>query len=129
MSAPYEHQLIIPGEFVSHSGLRLPFKINCDALSDAEITAIADVMAKTLPAFSSVEGVPTGGLRLASALRPFASEDGPVLIVDDVCTTGASLEAQRDGRKAIGVVIFNRGGLPRWCSALFEVRAYKEASR
>ena len=34
-------------------------------------------------------------------------------------TTGNSLEQQRNGREAIGYVIFARGPLPAWAKALF----------
>lgn len=116
-------QLIVPGSFTSHSGLVLPFKIDCDALSDADIQAIAGVMASYGLKYHSVEGIPTGGLRLAAALAPLVSDPGGELplIVDDVCTTGRSLEEQRAGRNAIGQVIFCRGTLPNWCRAIFHV--------
>lgn len=110
--------LLVPGEFTSHSGLKLPFKIDCDALTDDDIAVCAQLIHDLVPPFSRVEGVPNGGLRLARALQPYAS-DGPLLIVDDVWTTGVSMNHHRSGRRAYGAVIFARGLLPSWVSGLF----------
>ncbi len=52
--------------------------------------------------------MPIGGLRLAQAMQPYVSSSGPLLIVDDVLTTGQSMEKHRAGREAIGAVIFMR---------------------
>lgn len=112
--------IIVPGTFTAHSGQELTWKIECDSLSDDDIRGIAFALSQVLPTFGSVEGVPRGGLRLAEAMRQYATT-GALLIVDDVCTTGGSLEVYRAGREAIGAVIFNRGELPDWCDALFEV--------
>ena len=126
LQAQVDAQLVIPGQFVAHSGGILDYKIECDSLSDRDIEGVAGALALMLSEFGSVEGVPRGGLRLAKALEPFATK-GPLLIVDDVCTTGASLEAHRAGRDAIGAVIFNRGHLPSWCRALFHTNAVVDA--
>lgn len=105
------------GTFRLHSGKQSNWKIDCDALTDLDITALAEMIAEGLQ-FGSVEGVSTGGLRLAKALEVHVSE-GPLLIVDDVLTTGASIEKQRAGREAIGAVIFARGAWPVWVMPLF----------
>lgn len=111
------------GEFRLRSGEVSAFKIDCDALDDDDIETLARMIAERCR-YSTVEGVPTGGLRLAEALRPYATPGPwPLLIVDDVCTTGASLEKQRAGRPAVGFVVFARGLLPEWCSALFVLSA------
>lgn len=109
------------GSFVLHSGGQSDLKIDCDALTNADWKALAAYVVWHVinKPFASVEGVPQGGLRLAGALRDYRTTDGGLLIVDDVCTTGASLEKQRRGRKAEGVVVFNRGELPNWVTALF----------
>lgn len=106
------------GDFALASGRKSRFKIDCDALSDADIATAAAWLAELLPPFGWVEGVPRGGLRLAAALRFYASI-GPLLVVDDVFTTGNSMERQRAGREAIGAVIFARGPCPPWVTPLF----------
>jgi hypothetical protein len=124
------------GDFVLHSGRRSKFKIDCDALSDSDIEAVAHILADILPPFRNVVGVPRGGLRLAKALRPyctppdrFASIQGREwLVVDDVLTTGESLrQAMEEKGDAIGAVIFARGQLPPDVYALFVM--YNEWSR
>jgi hypothetical protein len=113
------HGLFELGEFTLHSGAKAKWRINCEVLSDDDLRAIAAMIAGMVGPFGSVEGVPTGGLRLAEMLRPMATR-GRLLIVDDVSTTGASMEEHRAGRDAIGAVIFDRGVAPRWVRALFE---------
>lgn len=98
------------GTFTSAAGLELQWKIECNALTDEDLTTIACVAGPRLN-FSSVEGVPNGGLRLAQALEPFVTEGargGDLLIVDDVFTTGWSMEQHRGGRCAQGLVLFAR---------------------
>lgn len=118
--------LIKHGSFVSHSGLTLPFKIDADALDDESIDNIAQVLIARLPTFGPVLGIPRGGLRLAAAIRRcrVGSWDDPVLIVDDVASTWASMEEARLSHPdAVGAVIFDRSTIrrPAWCSALFTV--------
>lgn len=110
--------LFMDGEFVAHSGTTLPYKIDCDALSDADLATLATEIARRFK-FSAVEGVPRGGLRLAKALEPYATVEGGLLVIDDVLTTGASMEKQRAGRDAKGVVIFARGPWASWVLPLF----------
>ena len=111
--------------FVSHAGLKLPYKIDCDALTDADIECLAKVIAGRFT-FARVRGVPSGGFRLSDVLQPYAngSDDCPTLIVDDVLTTGASImESAREyvpyGQPYIGVVIFARGPWPEWVTPMF----------
>src|SRR5713226_6907450 len=96
------------GDFTLHSGLKSDFLINCEALTDADLRALAALVVNGLPDFRAVEGVPRGGLRFAAALTGAATGDerDPLLIVDDVYTTGGSMEGHRAGRWAMGVVIF-----------------------
>lgn len=100
-------ELFLSREFQLASGQQSDFKIDCDALSDNEIAVCARLLIKRLPKFGAVDGVPTGGNRLASAMLPYVT-DGPLLIVDDVWTTGNSMERYRAGRDAIGAVLFFR---------------------
>lgn len=106
------------GVHILHSGAPSTWKIDCEALSDADLDTLAALIVERCGPFGAVEGVPRGGLRLMLALSPYISA-GPLLIVDDVLTTGASLEAHRDGREAKGAVIFARGQWPSWVTPLF----------
>lgn len=107
------------GAFKSHSGLNLPFKIECDALTDEDWYQLAGILAETMPPFSAVEGVPRGGIPLAKHLERFLQDEGKLLIVDDVYTTGNSMEEQRAGRDALGAVVFARGHWADWVYPLF----------
>jgi hypothetical protein len=123
------------GDFTLNSGAKSRWKLECDALTPGDIEALAEMVRQMVGAFSSVEGVPRGGLRLAEALKPFAGISGPHLIVDDVLTTGGSMERTRDAywlRKygpgsavkvgdPVGTVIFARGQRLPWVSALFQM--------
>lgn len=119
-------RLFVGGEFIAHSGGKLPFKIDCDALSDGDLETLAAEAAQVLPRFSVAHGVPRGGMRFSGALLRYrtASPFDPVLIVDDVLTTGASMERARAGLgpNTIGVVIFARGPCPDWVTPLFTYR-------
>ena len=117
------------GDFTSHSGLKLPFKIDCDALSDDDIECIAEYIASKTK-FGIVIGIPTGGQKLESALEKYAdiNNSNVVLIVDDVCTTGASMENIKatlpiwNHKKGIvGWVIFARTDIPKWINAMFKL--------
>lgn len=110
-----------------HSGDFSNFKIDCDALSDEDINSIALQLMHRLPMYYAVEGIPQGGLRLAEAMEKYKVPFQPIrsekiLIVDDVLTTGASMEEQRAGRyRAIGAVIFARTEPPSWITPLFRL--------
>jgi hypothetical protein len=115
--------LLEAGDFTFHSGSKSWFKIECDALSEEDWRTAATMLLELLPTFRSVEGIPRGGIALARELEPLACGeercDHPVLIVDDVLTTGKSMEEQRAGRGAIGAVLFSRGPCPSWVIPLF----------
>lgn len=108
------------GDFTLHSGEKSGIKIDCDALTDDDLDTIAWMLRGRLPSFGSVEGVPRGGLRLARFLEGYATMGHP-LIVDDVYTTGASMEAHRGDRIAHGAVIFARREPPPWIVPLLTV--------
>jgi hypothetical protein len=107
------------GAFVLHSGEQSQWKIDCDVLTDEDWATLAHLIADQI-IFSAVEGVPEGGLKLAAALHKLCYETGPLLIVDDALTTGASMEKWRCGREAIGVVLFARGQCPAWVRPVFQ---------
>lgn len=118
------------GDFTLHSGQQSGWKIDCDGLTKQDWTALALMLSEKLPPFGHVFGVPTGGLRLAMALRDYRdTSTEAALIVDDVLTTGKSLEEFKV--KAIeftgfvgpwhGAVVFARGQCPDWVSYLFRM--------
>src|SRR3989344_6033868 len=134
--SPIAHALLVNLEtalfenkpFVSCSGIFLPFKINCDALLEEDIETLAGIIAKKFQ-FKKVYGVPRGGVRLAKALEKYLSSAGPVLIVDDVLTTGKSMEEAKEkftGEDLIGIVIFARNKCPLWVKAMFAQESWIE---
>lgn len=133
MSAP--RGLFVLGDFTMHSGDTGHWKIECDALTDADIECLAFMLSERLPPFGFVAGVPTGGTRLAFEMRKYATlDDYPRLIADDVLTTGASMEQTRERYEralnvppCIGAVLFARGVCPSWVTPLFSLAANQEA--
>ena len=63
------------GEFTSHAGNQLNFKIECDALSLDDWDCLASMIMEyqDVP-FRSVEGIPRGGIPLANALKNMQQE-------------------------------------------------------
>lgn len=123
------------GAFTLASGKKSNFKIDCDALTDEDIETIAVMLVNRLPMYYAVVGIPTGGLRLAEAMKQYKVPFQPIrsdklLIVDDVLTSGGSMERYRREKcltpsdsLIIGAVIFDRSldGTPDWITPLFRV--------
>lgn len=112
------------GYYKLHSGQFSDLKIDCDYLTDEDINTIALQLVRRLPSFGLVEGVPEGGLRLAEAMSKYTDPRTPsqILIVDDVFTTGASMEKHRGFRiDVFGAVIFARNEPPAWITPLFRM--------
>ena len=120
IAADASPSLFRSGVFHLHGGQTSRWKIDCDALTDADLETLALMLSERVSPFGRVEGVLSGGLCLAAAMRKFVTS-GPLLIVDDVLTTGTSMEAQRNGREAIGAVLFARGACPAWVRPLFQL--------
>lgn len=117
--------LFIQKDWVTHSGGTAHYKIECDALTDEDIETLAFIVSQK-GAFTHVRGVPHGGTRLAKALEKYRVRrgDGVKLIVDDVLTTGRSMEdAKRETgwSDAVGVVIFARGQCAEWIRPMFQM--------
>jgi len=117
-------------DFKSHSGLDLSWKIEMDVLSDSEWFTIKKMIIELTPPFKEAVGIPTGGSKLGDLLNEHGTgkEDDPICIVDDVLTTGESMEYfltqyQRNRRPftAIGWVVFARGQCPGWVTSLFQM--------
>lgn len=76
------------GNFTLSSGNPSAWNIECEALTPADWATLAYLTAQRAKEFRDVVGVPRGGLPFADALRPYAVDAGPILVVDDVLTTG-----------------------------------------
>lgn len=116
------------GQYKLHSGSFSPWKIDCDVFTDKDIECIADLIAERVTPFSYVVGIPRGGSRLADALRQHGQDvPSTLLIVDDVLTTGKSMEEFRlqmakDTEMYIkGAVIFARGKCSDWITPLWKL--------
>lgn len=131
--------LFTAGMFRSHSGIALPFKIDCDALTDDDLKTLARRVSDILR-FNAVVGIPNGGLRFSIALQRYVLTRGQIivmghlpttLIVDDVLTTGNSIERERarladtlppgDNMMFAGLVIFARAPCPNWVRSIFQL--------
>lgn len=80
------------GDFTSHAGLPLKWKIECDAISDKEWETLAFIISEMSMPFSKVMGIPRGGVKLANALNKYVQPTGLPMVVDDVYTTGTSFK-------------------------------------
>ena len=116
------------GKFILSSGKESDYKIDCDGLSDEDIEFFARLISQNIN-FKGVYGIPTGGNRLADALRKYCvlDQDEQYLIVDDVMTSGKSFEKAKEKLSKypniIGVCIFCRDkyAKPDWVRSIFEV--------
>jgi len=79
-------------DFLSSAGLELQWKVVCDDFDDKDWQWCASRVAETFY-FKEVHGVPTGGNKFAEALLPYCNYEARfTLVVDDVLTTGKSME-------------------------------------
>ena len=127
------------GEFTLHSGKKSKWKIDCDALTIMEYKTLAWIVGKEWGLkFVFVECIGgavkkdrvTNTYNFATELRNYGTGDfkDPILIVDDVLTTGASMERRKEecedmygDYEVIGVVIFARGMCPDWIHPIFKM--------
>jgi orotate phosphoribosyltransferase len=112
------------GDFTLRSGRTSKYKINCDALTDGDWRTLASMLAERVPTFNRVIGIPTGGNKLAEMMLPHRTNAPhlPLLIVDDVLTSGESMREYRrlyQDEEVVGAVIFARGRCPHWVTPLF----------
>ena len=105
-------------DFISHAGIPMSWKLECDGINEAEWSAIAKmIMDYHTEPFSKVVGIPRGGLPLQWALETYATEgDYPWLVVDDVYSTGTSFReycTTKDTMFASKWVVFARKPIPK----------------
>ena len=116
-------------DFKSHSGIDLSWKIECDALQDAEWFTISKMIMELSPPFRKAVGIPRGGVKLGNLLDVHGTgkRTDPICIVDDVLTTGGSMndfkrtKQWREPTKYIGWVVFARTAPPDWVNVLFQM--------
>lgn len=121
------------GHFTLSSGLHSRFKIDCDALTDEDWKCLAYLIAMKVEPFNKIIPVPSGGVKLALSLDKYRITDGTpvgVLIVDDVFTTGKSMEFVRSicsQTPVKGAVVFARHKTPDWITLLFVMEHKNES--
>ena len=116
-------------DFKSHSGLDLSWKIECDALQDGEWFTLSKMIMEISPPFSKAVGIPRGGVKLGDLLNVHGTgkRTDPICIVDDVITTGESMndfrrtKHWREPTEYIGWVVFARTTPPDWVNVLFQM--------
>ncbi len=122
--------LFVEGEFVSHSGVTLPYKIDCDALGHFDWKTLAKYAASRIKPYTMVVSVPRGGDHFARELARYAVPNtGAALIVDDVITTGGSFEEAKEnflrdypGHEVRGLCAFARMHVtaPLWVQFMYK---------
>lgn len=116
-------------DFRSHSRQDLSWKIECDALTDEDWKTLAFIAGQKYY-FDKVVGIPRGGSKFAKELEQYCDlirGKNSILIVDDVLTTGSSMEKYKTKYETCenfvhGIVVFSRQKqekLPYWISPLF----------
>jgi len=112
------------GEFTLASGRKSKFKIDCDALSPDDWSAIAALVGPRL-SFGTVVGIPRGGWKFAEALYKYRDPSSScILYADDVWTTGGSLQRFVNKEYPMtAVVLFYRGveRPPDWLTVVFDL--------
>ena len=118
---------IVKGDFVLHSGAKSSWKLVVERITGDSLQQVYDAM--NIKPDSWPIGIPTGGTYILDHVYIFDhvpllySSSAPVTLVDDVVTTGSSMELaktllEQAGIKVIDqVCILNRGDYP--CRSLF----------
>lgn len=125
------------GNFQLHSGDTSWWRIDCDDLSNAELGIFAKMIHDKFGVFHEISypqsHYGSAAPRLAEALISYKSNfigNGfKILIVDDVLTTGNSMNEIKDklsnrsypiGLEIFGAVLFARGVCPSWVTPVFQ---------
>lgn len=127
------------GNFTLHAGGRSWWRIDCDSLTDSEINLIAKLIHERIGIlrFTVCPDSHPGScvpklVDVMNRLYAGGSAEAPILIVDDVLTTGSSMIARRSQIEEsmspsyyreggiVGAVIFARGPCPDWIMPLFQ---------
>lgn len=111
------------GNFKLHSGLESNWIIDCNELTDDDLICLAHIGRSLVGPFGTVIGIPNGGTRFAKTLGALYSTIGPTLIVDDVYTTGKSMDERYTGSEK-GLVIFMRGLFRTWVTPIFQLTGH-----
>lgn len=122
--------IFVSGNFTSHSGRELTWKIESDNFTQEDWELFARIAQPLVAPYKEVIGIPTGGWQLAKVLKPYCDPNSAsTLIVDDVWTTGASMhemkeQVMKEGAEYVrGFVVFDRGTdltRPWWVDCLFK---------
>jgi len=118
-------------QFTSHSGLSLNWKVDCDSFTSEDWVCLATIARQLLQAdYREIIGIYRGGIPFADALYERTTTwshrvNYPVLIVDDVFTTGRSMEEERLKWKepVKGLVVFARNPTPAWITPIWTLNA------
>ena len=114
--------IFIREDFISHAGLPLTWKVECDALTDEDYEALAKIVSEKMT-FRDVKGIPRGGIPFENALKQYCTnnDNDRLLICDDVYTTGTSMREVYE-KDAIGVVVFARNEITDdWIKAIWQL--------
>jgi len=113
------------GEFKLHSGKNSNWKIECDNLTREDWHTLAQISSKIIGEFDKVFSCGGAADFFAQELKEFSTKTGPSLIVDDVLTSGNTMERVKKNFQAIwnievkGIVAFARGPCPSWITPIF----------
>ena len=64
--------LFIREDFISHAGLPLTWKVECDALTNKDYEALAKIVSEKMT-FRDVKGIPRGGIPFENALKQYCT--------------------------------------------------------
>lgn len=124
----FKPNLFQSGKFKLHSGKISNFRIECESFKKHDWESLSILIANKY-VFEKVIGIPRGGMQLAKLLKKFNTHhSNAILIVDDVLTTGNSMEEMKKevilnfpDREIIGVVVFSRDWCPNWVHSIFQM--------